>query len=103
MRFPCGLLAACLLSILPVDAVPIPVGALSFTEFIPGDVSLPGVNAFDILNLTGAFALPLANSFGNSSVFHNNLRNPPVFSENLGIVKRTVIKERINAELKIKE
>ena len=58
MRFPCGLLAACLLSILPVDAVPIPVGALSFTEFIPGDVSLPGVNAFDILNLTGAFALP---------------------------------------------
>ena len=47
-----------------------------------------------------AFTLPAANSFGNAAVYYNNLRNPPVFTENLGIVKRTAIKEGINAELR---
>jgi hypothetical protein len=47
-----------------------------------------------------AFTLPATNSFGNAAVFYNDLRNPPVFVENLGIVKRTAIGERANVELR---
>ena len=34
------------------------VGLISFDLFIPGDINTPGVNVFNIYNLTGGFALP---------------------------------------------
>lgn len=66
------------------------------TERTSLDPDVPSTKWFN----AAAFTLPAANSFGNASVFYNDLRNPPVFVENLGIVKRTAITESINAELR---
>jgi hypothetical protein len=36
----------------------IPIGVLSYDTFIPDSSASPGISAFDLSNLTGAFALP---------------------------------------------
>lgn len=43
---------------MPARAALINIGLFSFDEFIPSDGEQPGVNAFNVLNLTGDFALP---------------------------------------------
>ena len=51
-------LALLLAPAMPARAALINIGLLSFDEFIPSDGEQPGVNAFNVLNLTGDFALP---------------------------------------------
>ena len=45
-----------------------------------------------------AFSTPGAYQFGNAAPFLTSLRNLPVFSEALSLVKRTTLKERANIE-----
>ncbi len=49
-----------LIGILAASAggAPIALGVLQVSEFIPGTPDVPGVVSFDVLNLTGPFALP---------------------------------------------
>jgi hypothetical protein len=49
---------------------------------------------------TAAFAIPNSLSFGNAATYYTELRNPPVFSENFGIVKRTRVTEKTNFEVR---
>lgn len=51
------------------------------------------------LNAT-AFAVPAAFQFGNAGIYYNDFRNPPVFVDNLGIAKRTMITESTNFEVR---
>lgn len=50
-------LGVCLLSG-PARAGIVRIGTLSFDTFIPGDTNSPGINAFNLSNLTGIFSLP---------------------------------------------
>ncbi|HMJ62022.1 MAG TPA: hypothetical protein VK493_09680, partial [Bryobacteraceae bacterium] len=45
-----------------------------------------------------AFAVPGALQFGTASPYLNDVRNPPILTESLSLVKRTTIKERANLE-----
>jgi hypothetical protein len=45
-----------------------------------------------------AFAVPGAYQFGTASPYQNAVRNPPIFTESLSIVKRMTLKERANLE-----
>ncbi|MEO7145860.1 MAG: TonB-dependent receptor [Bryobacteraceae bacterium] len=45
-----------------------------------------------------AFAVPGPYQFGTASPYLNDVRNPPVLTEALSLVKRTRIKERVNLE-----
>jgi hypothetical protein len=47
-----------------------------------------------------AFAVPGDFEFGNAANYLTDLRNPPIFSENFGIIKRTRIKEQSNFEFR---
>jgi hypothetical protein len=63
------LLIGCLI---PVQADVVNIGALSYDEFIPADGDLPGVNAFNILNLTGLLnSIPPDFPVGDDLVFQN--------------------------------
>jgi hypothetical protein len=50
-------LGACLLAG-QAEAEVVLVGTLSYDTFIPGDADSPGIDAFNLSNLTGGFALP---------------------------------------------
>jgi hypothetical protein len=54
------LVCAMALALLSADAMAttILIGTLSYDTFIPGNAASPGINAFDISNLTGSFDLP---------------------------------------------
>lgn len=45
-----------------------------------------------------AFTVPGAYQFGNASPYLSQVRNPPVLSESVSLVKRTTIRERMNLE-----
>jgi hypothetical protein len=45
-----------------------------------------------------AFAIPGQFQFGTASPYLNDVRNPPVLTESLSLVKRTTLKERANLE-----
>jgi hypothetical protein len=47
-----------------------------------------------------AFSVPAPFTFGNAAIYYNDFRNPPVWSENLGIAKRTRITEKTNFEVR---
>lgn len=47
-----------------------------------------------------AFSIPPAGQFGSAAIYYNDFRNPPVFGDNVGIVKRTRITETTNFELR---
>jgi len=47
-----------------------------------------------------AFAVPAAFAFGNAANYYNDMRQPPVFVDNLGIAKRTQITEKTNFEVR---
>ncbi|HVT93434.1 MAG TPA: carboxypeptidase regulatory-like domain-containing protein [Bryobacteraceae bacterium] len=47
-----------------------------------------------------AFAVPGAYQFGTASPYLNDVRNPPLLTESLSLVKRTTIKERLNLEFR---
>ncbi len=47
-----------------------------------------------------AFSVPGAFQFGSASPYLNDVRNPPVLTESLSLVKRTTIKERANVEFR---
>src|SRR5262249_3911518 len=47
-----------------------------------------------------AFAVPGAYQFGTASPYLNAVRNPPILTESLSIVKRTTIKESMNLEFR---
>jgi len=47
-----------------------------------------------------AFSIPGAYQFGTAAPYLTQVRNPPVLSENLSLVKRTYIGERMNLEIR---
>jgi hypothetical protein len=47
-----------------------------------------------------AFSVPGRYQFGTAAAYLNALRNPPVFNENLSLVKRTYIREQMNLEIR---
>lgn len=54
----------------------------------------------DVLMNLNAFTLPAANQFGTSAFVLPNARAFPNFNENIGIMKRTYIKETMNLEFR---
>jgi len=48
-----------------------------------------------------AVAIPGTYEFGNSARFQNQYRNPMILVENLGIIKRTTIRESMNLETRV--
>lgn len=59
------------LSLQPARGDSINIGAVSFDGFIPADVNTPGVNAVDVGNFTGGFALPPDFPVASDLVFQN--------------------------------
>ena len=55
-----SLFATCALFLVPVraHAATVSIGTLSFDTFIPSAPGSPGINAFNLSNLTGSFSLP---------------------------------------------
>ncbi len=49
---------SCLVLSIPAFGATINIGAISFNEFVPNIPGVPGINSFDIQNLTGTFSLP---------------------------------------------
>ena len=47
-----------------------------------------------------AFSIPGPYQFGTAAPYLTQVRNPPVLSENLSLVKRTYIGERVNLEIR---
>ena len=48
-----------------------------------------------------AYTIPGDFEFGNAANFYNDVRNPPFFSENFSIVKRTPLRETVNIEYRV--
>lgn len=63
------------------------------TDLDPNDPGARWINR-------SAFSVPGPYQFGTASAFLNDLRNPPVYQENVSLIKRTSFTESVNLELR---